>query len=614
MQGGFVMFLEAANNNGKKYIRLVESVRVTKDDGSRVTRKRTIKNIGPLSRFTDGSSDYFDKLKKSFAAGNPIIPELLPYVKKDIPLEKYTFQFTEGSPECIGHPKLYSHCLIERILEDLGVIKVVNSYKCFSKIEYDLLGYIRLMIYGRILNPASKISTVRQNGNYYEPITKDTYEYHIYDALDFIYDHKKQLFNRINSAIVRKFNRKSNLIYYDVTNFYFEIDEPDDDILDDDTIVEKGLRKMGVSKENRKQPIVQMGLFMDEAGIPISYEIFPGNTLDHLTVKSALRKSVDNMDFNRFIFVGDRGMCTYKNLLHILSLGNGYVVSKSIKKSKNEEKDWIFDDSDYIKESDNFKYKSKTLSKYVKDGNGKNVKISEKVVVYWDKKFYEKELAENKSFLEFLQRLIESPENFRITASQSKNIRQFLKEEYLNTETGEILKAANLKTYIDTEKVKEYKRHMGYYQIVTSELKMSEKEVIDIYHGLTRIEDQFKVMKGDLNTRPIYVNTPEHIEAHLAICTIALIVLRIIQKKLVDTGVAKSDKEKYWSYGMSAERIQEALNKWTVDMLPNELYRFNNIDDKDLKQILDAFNIEIPMKLFRRQELKQIKTNIKISN
>lgn len=607
------MFLEFSNNNGKHYIRVVESVRVT-IDGKRVTRKKTIKNIGPVSRFTDGSPDFEKRLKASFLSGNPLIPELLPFVPKEQPLQTYSFQITEGSDACIGHPKLFSHILLERILEELELIQVIRSYKGFSKIQFDLLGYFRLLVYGRILDPASKISTAAQNEKYYEPVVDDTYKYQIYDTLDFIYDHKKQIFNRLNSVISKKFKRSTDIIYYDVTNFYFEIDNPDDDIVDEnENLIEKGIRKDGVSKENRKQPIVQMGLFLDDSGIPISYEIFPGNTLDHQTVRDSLKNTVDNMEFQRFIFVGDRGMCTYTNLLHILSQGNGYIVSKSIAKSKAAEKSWIYDDSDYICESENFKYKSRIVTRTEKDENGEKHTFTEKVVVYWDKYFHDRQEKDNKSFLEFLDKLIESPHSFKITTSQSKSIRKFLKKEYLDIESGQMLQSSKLRTMIDKSKVQEYKQQMGYYQIVSSELNMSEKEIIEKYHGLSRIEDQFRVLKGDMSSRPMYVSTKEHIDAHLAICTIALIVMRILQNKIAASGLVKANPHG-WSYGISAERVKNALNNWTVEMLPGDLYRFNNLDIPDLKLILDAFDIQIPKKLFRRQELRSIKTSIKITN
>ena len=581
-------------------------------DGKNVTRKKIIKNIGPMEKFDDGKPDYKERLKASFMAGKPLISELLPYVPKAQPLEKYVFQITEGSPECVGHPKLFSQTLIEAILKELEVTAVIQSYKGFSKIQYDLMGYFRLLAYGRILNPASKIATLRQNESYYEPVVDNLYDYNVYDTLDFIYEHKKQIFNRINSVISKKFSRKTDVVYYDVTNFYFEIENPDDDLEDEDgNIIEKGIRKVGVSKENRKTPIVQMGLFLDNSGYPISYEIFPGNTLDHLTVCDSLKKTVDNMEFGRFIFVGDRGMCTYTNLLHILSKGNGYVVSKSINKLKATEKEWIFDDSDYTILSDAFKYKSKIVTRTENDENGNKQTITEKVVVYWDRNFYNRQIHENESFFKFVEQLIANPDNFRISKSQSKVVRKFLKKDCINLETGEVLDASKLRTAIDLEKVEQYRKEFGYYQIITSEIHKTEKEIIEIYHGLTRIEDQFRVMKSELSTRPMFVNTREHIDAHLAICTIALIVMRIIQNKVAAYTSAPAANN--WSYGISATRVQNALNSWTVDSLPDGYYRFNNIDNGDLKLILDAFQIEIPKKLYRRADLNKLKSNYKIS-
>lgn len=165
---------------------------------------------------------------------------------------------------------------------------------------------------------------------------------------------------------------------------------------------------------------------------------------------------------------------------------------------------------------------------------------------------------------------------------------------------------------MDFDKVAEYKKSLGYYQIVTSELTMDALEVIDKYHGLTQIEDQFRVMKSDLETRPIYVRTPEHITAHLLVCLIALIMMRIIQKRIRDSGCITINPDAYWSSGLNAQRIQTSLNKWRVDLLPGELYRFMDADDPDLKLILDAFGIALPAKLYRRAELRHIKTEIQV--
>ena len=158
----------------------------------------------------------------------------------------------------------------------------------------------------------------------------------------------------------------------------------------------------------------------------------------------------------------------------------------------------------------------------------------------------------------------------------------------------------------------EYKKSLGYYQIVTSELNMKSNEIIEKYHGLTQIEEQFRTMKSTLETRPLYVRTPEHIEAHLLVCLIALIILRIIQKRIIASKQIPISEDMYWTTGINGNRIQEALNKWQVDLMPNELYRFMNIEDHDLQIILNAFEINIPKKLFTLGELKNLKTNIKV--
>ena len=300
------------------------------------------------------------------------------------------------------------------------------------------------------------------------------------------------------------------------------------------------------------------------------------------------------------------------NLLHATDAGNGYIVSKSLLKSTRKEREWAYSDADYISVHDGFKYKSRIMKRTVKDENGNTRTLEEKVVVYWSRKFQARSERENKKFLDFLKKLEETPENFRITALQSKSLRKFFKKDYIDKKSGEILDFKSIRPLIDFNKVAEYRKSMGYYQIVTSELTMDAQEVIDRYHGLTQIEDQFRVMKGDLDTRPLFVRTPEHVEAHLLICMIALVMLRIIQKRMIDSGLIRPDPDAYWSSGLSCHRIQTALNKWKVDKLPGELYRFMDTDDPDLKLILDSFGIDIPLKLYRRLELKNIKTKIKI--
>lgn len=593
------MALEIINNNGTKYIRIVENKYVSKN-GKPSSKKIVLLNVGPLSRFDDGKPDFELRLKESFKNGNPIIPSLLEYVDRKPIQEAYDISIKKGDPDCIGHTKLFSNALIERIMEDIGLNSFVSRYKAFTNYEFDLLGFVRLLVYGRILNPASKIATMNQNNYYYSEIIKNIYEYNVYDTLDFLYNYRINLTNWINKRLINNFHRTTNVIYYDVTNFFFEIDEPDDF---------DSLRKMGVSKENRKQPIVQMGLFMDEQGIPISIESFPGNTLDHLTMQKSLKNTVDGLNLDRFIFVGDRGMYKGDNTYYLVNKNNGYIISKSLEKTAKEEKLWAFDPSGYTIVSKDFKYKSNIVKRKVKVAD-EYKEITEKVIVYFSKKFYDKQMHQNKSFLEFIEKLKISPDSFKITKTQSNSLKKFLKSELVNSKTGEILNSKDLKAFVDFDKINKYKDSFGYYQIVTSELDMPDQKVIDTYHGLSQIEDQFRVMKGDLETRPIYVRTNEHIHSHLLICLLSLIILRIIQNKIKSKQTLKNDK--FWNMGLSGSRIQTALNKWTVSEITNGFYRFNDIDDKDLKLILDSFEISIEKKLYKKMELLNLKTSIKV--
>lgn len=603
------MFVEQFKNNGVPYLRLVQSYRVEDSQGRKVSRKKTILNIGPLSRFDDGEPDFVQRLKDSYKEGKPIIDLLLPYIEEPV-AKKHVITFEDGDMACIGTPKLVSQILLDRLFVQLGLDKLCATLKHSLGFSYDLTGFIRLLIFGRILQPASKWETAQQNAQYFAPLADTTYPYHIYDALDVLAEYKEQFIHRMHSSICKTVGRSSTHIYYDVTNFFFEIEKPDpnEDIGDG---VQKGLRQKGVSKENRKEPIVQMGMFLDDNGIPITIETFPGNTLDQATLRPALKKSMGKLETERFVLVADRGLHSFYNLCHLVSDGQGYIVSKSIRKTPKAERQWIMMQEDYIAKGNSFKFKSRIVTRRVKDENGVVMELKEKVIVYWSERFYMREYNEHKSFLDFLERLRQNPASFRITAIQSNKLKKFFKREFVHKDTGEIIESGKLLGMLDEEKIEELTAFMGYYQIVTSEIDMPDEDVIEAYHGLTQIEDQFREMKGTLSTRPIYVSTQEHIQAHLLICMIALTMLRLIQKKIISSSQLEQSRC-IWSYGMSGRRVQTALQKWQIDKLPGDVYRFNNTTDDDLKRILSAFSINIMPKLYTRGDLRKIKTEIKL--
>ena len=611
------MFLEIANNNGTKYIRICESVRVIDPATNKsLPKKKTIKNIGPVSRFDDGQPDFIDRLKASYQAGTPIIDELKPFVNAIHPREVYNIRLCEGTEDCIAHPRLISNLLLEKILEELDVSQLIRTYKNAYHVGFDVYGFIKLLVFGRILNPASKWSTVKQNSNYAIPILKEnSQDFNVYKALSFIYEHRKAIFNRINTSMVKQFHRTTKKIYYDVTNFFFETDEPDQDLILPDGSTEPALRQNGVSKEERKLPIVQMGLLMDEQGIPISIECFPGNTLDHQTLASSFSGSVDSVSTqeSRFVYVCDKGVGKGEAIVYAISHGIGYITSRTVRGASKEDKEWIADPEGYTVLSDHYKYKTRIIKKTTTTPEGVTLEYSEKVLTYWSKKYYDREIAERNSFYEFVREYLKDPTSFRLNAAQIPAVKKYLKKSVVNMKTGEILKTSDLSAILDIEKLKQDYNLLGYYTLATSEINMSDKEIIETYGNLVEIEEQFHIMKSTLDTRPLYVRTKEHIIAHLTLCTVALIVLRLIQKQINAAHPERMNKELLFCNVLSADRIQAALNKWKLEKVGDVYYRFCDTDDPDLSLILDSFGISIPRKCFKISEVKQLKAKMEMS-
>jgi len=606
------MHIERYKSNGCYYLRLVRSKRITNANGESIGRKELVLSLGNYAQYDDGKPNYLDRLRQSFREGTPLIPALLPYVEQ-APKQKYTITFSAGDKECFGNPKRLAPCILDPAFAALGLDELFASIKHSSKIQYDLQGIVRLLTYGRLLEPASKMATMRQNATYYRPLVKSSNDDNVYDALDLIYENKKQIIQRMNTCITRGIGRSTSTVFYDVTNFFFEVEHPDEDELDEEgNVIERGLRKMGVSKENRKQPIVQMGLFLDDNGIPISIEMFPGNTLDHLTFRTAMKNTVDNLDLDRFILIADRGMYNGTNMCHVLDQGDGYIVSKSLKKSTKKEREWVLDQDGYTIVSPDFRYKSRIVTRTVTAEDGTKRKIQEKVVIYWSRAFYAREKHENQSFLDFIEKLKANPAGFRVSAAQSRSLRKYMKKEMIHKETGEIVDSKKLLSMIDDDKLTEFNELMGYYQIVSSELDMDDLEIIDKYHGLTRIEDQFREMKGTLETRPIWVNTPEHIQAHLVICFMALTMMRVIQHKIKKSLPDDTAKDLNWSYGIPGDRFQKALLDWQIDKLPGDYFRMLNAQNEDLLMILRAMGIKLQPMLYTRGDIRSLKSSASI--
>jgi transposase len=615
------MYLDCFKNCGKPYIRVVHNYYNNSSGKIKVVRK-TVKNIGPLSNYDDGKPDLLKRLREKFKNGELIDLNNLDIPQKEnkstIPLEEINF---------ILNPKNIGYLLINSIYNDLGIDMFLNRIKSDSKIEYDLNGLTKLYVINRILEPSSKLKAFENRNNYLFPITNCETDKDIYKPLDILSKYSNQIQMRMNTRIKKSsIGRITDLTYYDVTNYYFETMYGDEDIYETDNngqyivdeetgelILKKvGFRKKGVSKENRKEPIVQMGLFIDNNGIPVSHNLYPGNMQDKNTFTDIIKNSINKADLGRIVVVADNGMNTQENLYLLTEKSNGYIVSKSVKRCWKSYSSWIQDNNDYncLTNQANeitFKYKSRiierTLSYTDKETNQKHSKkIKEKEIVYWSKKHYERELHQNEKFIEYLEGCKENPDKLK---DKQRKSQEFIKVVQTDKKTGEIIKTKPLVVLLE-DKIQKYKDTMGYYMIITSEIDEDDKEIINRYHGLSRIEDSFRIIKSDLEGRPVFVWTEEHIRAHFLICFIALTIIRIIQYKLLNFQKKPTLNVDGWEQGITADKLKQTLNSFQADKINDEYFKISEINE-NMKAILQSFNIDFNFKDYTLKEIRELR-------
>jgi len=598
------MYIACTKNHGIDYLQVHESYSV-KENGIVKSRSRLIRNIGPLSRFDDGKPDYLKRLRQSFKEKKPLIESLSDLVCDSIREKRVTITFDlEDRIACSSKPQNIGYFLLDALYDSLGINDVLIRHKSDKKLEYDLNGLAKLLVFGRILDPDSKLETFNGKGRYVFDVTSSDNLIEIYRALDCLNSAAESIQKRINHKISTSIGRNTEICFYDVTNYYFEIGENDPDEFDDvGRLIAEGLRKKGVSKEKRSEPIVQMGLFIDDNGLPVSYRLFPGNRIDQTTLRPALSKDINTLGFGKVIVVADGGVNSDKNIADMLKLGNGYILSKSTKKSDKNVKKWILDDTGYEWNGKRtFKVKSKLRERIIKDENGEKVHIKEKLICYWSKKHYDKEVHGNEKFIEYLESVIANPDKLK---DKPRKIEQFLIKKSVDRKTGELVDT-NTELSIDMDKIQQYVDLLGYYTLMTSELEKPDREIINKYKGLSRIEDSFRITKSDLEGRPVFVRTPSHINAHFLVCFIALTMIRIIQHRVLRHQQKDTSNQDGWESGVTAEKIQKSLNSWYADMLPNGYYRIT-VPNESLQLLLDAFGIDADLRLPSATELRQLK-------
>jgi transposase len=564
--------LASGKTNKDKIVYLVEGYR----DANGNSKQRIIKKFGTLSELTKDNPNALAELKEM-------------YNKKDLSDESIAYlpiDLSKTNDE--SNPILnYGYFFLDSIYESLKIPMFINNHTRKYKSNYDVNKILKLLVYSRVLKPNSKKATFEAKDRFFN-MNFDYSLDDLYRSLSVMNNFKEDLEAWVHNQITSLIGRDTTLVFYDVTNYYFEIEYDDEDEIDDDgEMLESGLRKKGVSKEHRPQPIVQMGMFIDRNGIPIAYKLFSGNTNDKVTLLPVLEEMKSKYNLGKVIVIADKGLNSGNNLLYIKDHNDGYIVAQQIRKRKQEMIDKVLDEDGYVyNNSKTFKIKSWLEDKIVKDKNGKTHILKEKVVCFWSKDFEDREKHKRGDIEELIKKFKDNPSLY--TASNSWGVKKYLKERNLDKDTGEI-KKKNPVLLFDEEKYKRDCQLDGYYMLVTSELELSNEEIIEYYRGLWRIEESFRILKGDLEGRPVYVWTREHIEAHFLICFISLVIMRILQYKL--------------DYKYSAEAIQTALNEATIQLIDKEIYIMSpkRIELKALEQV---FNVSLDKTYAKRVLIK----------
>ncbi len=524
------------------------------------------------------------------------------------------------------------YAVYSRIYHALELDNLINMRRQHTDAEYNANQILQHLIYSRCLDPASKLSTWENRGIFYDQIanrsgesSKDYTLDSVYYCMDDILTWRKDIITQMDRMIRKKYGRKNTVLFYDVTNYFFERDEDDD---------EKGLRARGVSKEHRPEPIIQMGMFMDEIQIPITYELYRGNTSDSLTFQDSLDGSVIDFSGRRRIMVADKGMLSYHNILKIRNDRNGYVISQSIRKSDADTVKFALSDDGYEDTFDEdtgeliYRIKERTTVRTAKsygemDDKQHTGKYNERQIFIWSRKYAER-AKENR------KKAVQDARDYAGTKPKSYKDSCYGKLRYVKKKAmkdGEPVDSDSNLVEFDEDALKEDEKYDGYYIIVTNVVGLAEGELPDpehapdhayyrddgflvfnkpmtaddikeIYSGLEKIEETFKVTKtGMLNLRPVFHSKQDRIKAHFLICFIALVIERILERKLD------------WKY--SSKTIQKSLKSYQA----LNLYKSNiwqTFGENDIA--MEAFRkmkIEIPGRCVNQEKLRRIYASTK---
>ena len=527
------------NRNGvmKTHVRVVEGYR----PGPRMpTKQRTIRSFGYLEDQED---------PEAFMA---MVEEFNANFKQDVPLRievaSNALMYSEENRR-----QNYGYKFLEAVYDLLEIDSFTKRYEKSHRFrgEYSLGDIFKFLVLARILRPDSKRASCQMKDGFYGMRTGFTLP-DVYRSLDHFADFEVELQQHLNERVKETIGRDLSYAFYDVTNYFFEIDFPDG---------EDDLRKRGVSKEHRTDPIVAMGLFMDLNGLPVSMSVFPGNTSDSLTLQPTMKDVKESYGMGRLVVVADKGLNSSKNIDVIVNNGDGFVFSQILKGKKGQRyNEKLFDKSGWASnEGGTYRYKLFKEEYEGKYKDGKKEIRTRKVLLYWSKA--EADMARRKRE-EKLEKAARSVKNNAYGIK--KGVDEYTKEDIVDLETGEVLENTKKLRSVDLEKAEKDAMYDGYFCIITSELDYDERKMRQVYGGLWRIEQSFRIMKTDLYARPVFVRKNEHIRAHFLICFVALLIIRIIQHRMGEKA-------------LSAERIARALGAATCQVLKGGIIHLDDV-------------------------------------
>lgn len=517
---------------------------------------------------------------------------------------------------------------LQQLYHQLAVGSFFKEVTADSRITFDPDLVNRFLTYDRILYPGSKLNSLKHLNRYYE---QPSFDYqHIHRTLDIMAAHYDEYISRLYDSSCGIVRRNTSVCYYDCTNFYFETESPDEDYLDEVTgELVKGFRKYGISKQHQPAPLVEMGLFMDADGIPLTMCLASGSDNEQTTAVPLEKKLTKMLLGRKFIYCADAGLGSL-NIRNFNSMGGrAFIVTQSVKKLSADLKQAVFNDYDYRLLSDDSPVSVRSLKEFdksdpdkrplyldraykvipadkavdlgfyeekiLKNGKKKQVKspamVPQSVIITFSRKMMEYQRTIRNRQIERAKKLLKNmdPETYK---KGPNDVTRFIKRIENSSDEGKTEKSYG----IDQARIDEEEKYDGYYAIATN-LDESAKEIVSISSQRYKIEDCFRIMKTDFSGRPVFHHTREHITAHFMICYTALLIYRLLEKKLDDKGM-------HFPIGPVIETMQNMAVTNIEDMCYKSTYTGSQV----LTALNSVFDLQLDRQYYQPKELnKKIK-------